>query len=48
MLVAVGAYGVSLFEPITAGEVIHAVLTAGVASALINFVHLERRAQAHG
>ncbi len=48
MLVAVAAYLISLFQPITAGEVIHAVLTAGVASALIHFVKLERRAQADG
>lgn len=48
MLVAVGAYVVALFEPITAGEVIHAVLTAGIASAMMNFVALERRAQANG
>jgi hypothetical protein len=47
MLAAIGAYLVSLFQPLAAGEVIHIVLTAGVAAALINFAVLERRAQAN-
>jgi hypothetical protein len=47
MMAAIGAYLASLFRPLTAGEVIHIVLTAGVAAALINFAVLERRAQAN-
>ena len=45
MLVAIGCYLLSLFQLVTAREVIHIVLTAGVATALINFAVLERRAQ---
>ena len=45
MLVAIGCYLLSLFEPMSANEAIHAVLTAGVGSALISFATLERRAQ---
>ena len=45
MLAAIGCYLISLFEPMTAGEVIHAVLTCGVAAALLSFAVLERRAQ---
>jgi hypothetical protein len=45
MLLAVGCYLVSLFEPMSAHEVIHTVLTGGVATALLNFAVLERRAQ---
>ena len=47
MLLAIGCYLVSLFEPMTGGEVIHTVLTGGVATALLNFAVLERRAQAN-
>jgi hypothetical protein len=45
MLVAIACYLLSFFETMTAREVIHIVLTAGVASALISLAVLERRAQ---
>ena len=48
MLVALACYLIALFEPLTAGEVVHALLTAGVGSALLRFAVLERRAQAAG
>lgn len=48
MLVGVGLYLASLFEPLTERQAVHAVLTAGIATALIAFAALERRAQADG
>jgi len=48
MLVGVGLYVASLFAPLTERQAAHAVLTAGIASALVVFVFLERRAQADG
>lgn len=41
-------YIVSLFEPMTAREVIHVVMTIGIAAALLRFGILERRALADG
>jgi hypothetical protein len=43
---ALGSYVVTLFEPVTAREAIHAVLSVGIVTALLNFAFLERRAQA--
>jgi hypothetical protein len=48
MLVALGLHVGSLILPLTERQAVHAVLTAGIASALVAFAHLERRAQADG
>jgi hypothetical protein len=45
---AIGCYVVALFEPVGSQEVIHIVLSAGIATALLNFGFLERRAQQDG
>ena len=45
---ALGSYVVSLFEPVTAREAIHLVLSLGIVTALLNFAFLERRAQREG
>lgn len=45
MIVALLVYLSSLFVPLSERQVAHAILTAGVASALIAFAALERRAQ---
>jgi len=38
-------YGISLFEPVGGREAVHMVMTIGLATALIRFGWLERRAQ---
>ena len=42
---AVACYLVLQVAPMTAGEAVHAILTVGVATALLRFAMLERRAQ---
>jgi predicted permease len=44
MIAALALYVVSLFEPIGAREAIHILMTAGIATALLRFGMLERRA----
>lgn len=48
MAAAVVCYFIAQVEPISAGIAIHAILSVGVASALLRFAWLERRAQADG
>jgi len=48
MGVALICYALSIFEPISARIVIHLILSGGLATALLTFVYLERRAQADG
>ncbi|MBX3563342.1 MAG: hypothetical protein KF730_02080 [Sphingomonas sp.] len=48
MLTCVAAYILSAFEPVTAREAIHRVLTLGVGAALLRFGMLERRALKDG
>jgi magnesium-transporting ATPase (P-type) len=45
---ALGCYVVSLFEPMSAREAIHTVLSLGIVTAILNFAFLERRAQREG
>jgi hypothetical protein len=45
MAAAVGCYLIEQFEAITAGEAVHVILSLGVATALLRFAMLERRAQ---
>jgi hypothetical protein len=47
-LAAIGLYILTMFEPVTGREAIHIILTATVASALIRFGTLERRALKDG
>ena len=44
MLAAVGAYFLTQFQPLDAGEVVHLVLSFGLGAALVRFGMLERRA----
>ncbi|MET3664484.1 hypothetical protein [Caulobacter sp. 1776] len=44
MAIAFGLYIVSLFDPVTTREVLHAVITFGVAVPMLVFSYLERRA----
>jgi hypothetical protein len=44
----VAAYFLAQFEPLTAGDVIHIVLTLGLGAALVRFGMLERRAHQAG
>lgn len=48
MATAVAVYLINQIEPMSAGDAIHAILTVGVATALLRFAILERRAQADG
>jgi hypothetical protein len=48
MLGAIGLYVLSLFEPLSARETIHTLMTTGIAAALIRFGLLERRALKDG
>ena len=41
---ALGIYAVDLFEPVSGREAVHLIFTAGIATALLNFGMLERRA----
>jgi hypothetical protein len=45
---ALGCYVVTLFEPVSGPESIHTILSVGIATALLTFGFLERRAQADG
>jgi hypothetical protein len=51
-LVSMGAcvllYAISLYEPLGGRDALHAILTAGIATALIRFGFLERRALRDG
>ena len=47
-LAAIALYILTMFEPVTGREAIHLILTATVASALIRFGTLERRALSYG
>jgi hypothetical protein len=47
-IAAIGLYVLTMFEPVTGREAIHIILTATVASALIRFGTLERRALKNG
>jgi hypothetical protein len=44
MLAGIGAYLVAQFAPLSAGDVVHLVLTFGLGAALVRFGLLERRA----
>jgi 4-amino-4-deoxy-L-arabinose transferase-like glycosyltransferase len=48
IVTAVIVFAVSLFEPVSAPEAIHAVVTVGLAGALLRFAALERRAHTNG
>jgi hypothetical protein len=48
MVSAIGLYVLSLFEPLSARETIHTLMTIGIAAALIRFGMLERRALKDG
>ena len=48
MLSAIVIYPLSIWEPVTAREAIHIVLTAGIGAALLRFGFLERRALKDG
>jgi hypothetical protein len=48
MIACLGLYVLSLFEPLGGREVIHLVLTIGIAAALVRFAMLERRALKDG
>ena len=48
MIAAIGLYVLNLFEPLSGGEAIHIMMTAGLATALIRFGFLERRALKDG
>ena len=41
---ALGLYVVNLFEPVSGRDAVHIIVTVAVASALLNFGMLERRA----
>ena len=44
ILTAIALYFVAMFEPLTAREAIHAIVSLGLAAALVRFGLLERRA----
>ena len=48
MITAIGLYVLSLFEPVTGREAIHLLLSIGIASAVLHFAGLERRALKDG
>jgi quinol-cytochrome oxidoreductase complex cytochrome b subunit len=48
VIVGLGLFFATLFLTLSTREIVHAVLTAGIGSALFAFAALERRAQAHG
>lgn len=48
MLSAIVLYALSLFEPLSARETIHTLMTVGIAAALLRFGLLERRALKQG
>ena len=45
---AIGIYVVNLFEPVSGRDAVHIIVTAGIATALLNFGMLERRALRDG
>jgi hypothetical protein len=45
---ALGLYVVNMFEPVTGREAVHIIVTVAVATALLNFGMLERRALRDG
>jgi hypothetical protein len=45
---ALGLYVVSMFEPVTGRDAVHIIVTVAVATALLNFGMLERRALRDG
>jgi hypothetical protein len=47
MAAALGCYVLGFFDLVSARDVIHTVLTAGVGASLLTFAVLERRAQPH-
>ena len=48
ILTAVAVFVVSFFKDIAASEAIHAIVTVGLAGALLRFAMLERKADANG
>ena len=44
---ALGLYVVNLFEPVSGRDAVHIIVTGAVATALLNFGMLERRAHQH-
>jgi hypothetical protein len=44
---ALGIYIVNMFEPVSGRDAVHIIVTAAVATALLNFGMLERRAHQH-
>lgn len=48
MIAAIALYILSMFEPISARDTIHVVMSAGIAAALIRFAMLERQALKDG
>jgi len=44
---ALGIYIVNMFEPVSGRDAVHIIVTAAVATALLNFGLLERRAHQH-
>ena len=45
---ALGIYIVNMFEPVSGRDAVHIIVTAAVATALLNFGMLERRALRNG
>ncbi|MCW3796298.1 hypothetical protein OMW55_00540 [Sphingomonas sp. BN140010] len=45
---AVAVYVLGMFEPVTGREAVHIIMTFGIATALLRWGVLERRAHAHG
>ena len=48
MVAGIGAYFVTMFEPVTGRDSIHLMMTVGIAAALLRFGQLERRAHRDG
>jgi hypothetical protein len=48
ILSGIGAYFLAQLEPLTAGDVVHIVLSFGLGAALVRFGMLERRAHRYG
>jgi hypothetical protein len=46
MICAIGVYIMDMFDPVTAREAVHIILSAAIASAFITFAARERRARA--
>jgi hypothetical protein len=48
MAAGIGAYVITMFEPVSGRDAIHLMMTFGIAAALVRFGQLERRAHRDG